>query len=277
LIRVGCAGWSLPKAAQGRFPGGESALARYARVFPVAEINSSFHRPHRAATYARWAASVPPGFRFSVKLAKTITHGAKLVDADALLDEFMVPVRALGESFGCLLVQLPPKLAFDVALARRFFASLRAHDIPAVALEPRHVSWFTAEADQLLDDAAVARVAADPPRGEGGAVPGGWAGFAYYRLHGTPRMYYSSYEDEFLDGLAARMAARQQSGWCIFDNTAGNAAVPNALDLMARLERQGHETQAAALRPRIPRGDRQPSRSGGRDGARARQVRGRSA
>jgi uncharacterized protein YecE (DUF72 family) len=237
LIQVGCAGWSLPKASQERFPEGESALARYARVFPVAEINSSFHRPHRASTYARWAESVPAGFRFSVKLAKSITHGARLVDAGPLLDAFLEPVRALGETFGCLLVQLPPKLAFDAAVARSFFEELARRDIPAVALEPRHASWFTDEADALLRERTIARVAADPPRAEGGSAPGGWDGFAYYRLHGTPRAYYSSYEDEFLERLAAAMAARRQDGWCIFDNTAGNAAVPNALGLMEKLGR----------------------------------------
>ena len=252
MIRVGCAGWSLPKAAQERFPEGPSALARYARVFPVAEINSSFHRPHRAGTYARWGDSVPAGFRFSVKLAKTITHGAKLRDTAALLDDFLEPVRALGDTFGCLLVQLPPKLAFERALADTFFADLGLRGLPAVALEPRHPSWFTDEAERLLRDHRIARVAADPPRAPGGGDSGGWDGFAYYRLHGTPRAYYSAYEDAFLDGLAARMAARQQPGWCIFDNTAGNAAVPNALDLIARLEGKPHETQAAPLRTRPP-------------------------
>lgn len=237
MIGVGCAGWSLPKAAQERFPEGESALARYARVFPVAEINSSFHRPHRASTYERWAAAVPAGFRFSVKLAKTITHGAKLVGTAALLDEFLEPVRGLGERFGCLLVQLPPKLAFDADLATAFFDLLRARSVTTVAVEPRHASWFSVEADTLLSVLRVVRVAAHPLRAEGGDEPGGWQGFAYYRLHGAPRTYYSSYDDRYLDDLAARMASLAQPGWCIFDNTAGNAAVPNALDLMARLER----------------------------------------
>src|SRR5215207_5123302 len=91
---VGTAGWSLPRAVQELVEGHGTHLMRYARAFPVAEINSSFHRPHRRSTYAKWAASVPENFRFSLKLPKTITHQQKLVDTAALLDAF------LGESAG---------------------------------------------------------------------------------------------------------------------------------------------------------------------------------
>ena len=236
MIRIGCAGWSLPRAAQDRFPEGEGSLARYAAVFNCAEINSSFHRPHRASTYERWAASVPPGFLFSVKLAKDITHGARLVKCTRMLDEFLAPVRSLGEAFGCLLVQLPPKLELDAAVAKRFFTAVEARGVPGIALEPRHASWFTPAADALLVARGIARVAADPPRAPGGGEPGGWPAFAYYRLHGTPRMYYSAYEASFLNALARGIASRDRPAWVIFDNTAGNAAVPNALDLMERLE-----------------------------------------
>ena len=191
-----------------------------------------------------------------MKLARTITHDAKLVRVRALLDEFLAPVRALGDKFGCLLVQLPPKLELDPGVARRFFAALESRDVPAVALEPRHPSWFSPEADAFLARHGVVRVAADPPRAEGGDAPGGDRRFSYWRLHGTPRMYYSAYDEDFLARLAQRMRQDARPGWCIFDNTAGNAAVPNALALMERLE-SPDETQAAALRPRLSRGARQ--------------------
>src|SRR5438067_5165479 len=106
---VGCAGWGIHKDVAGRFPPEGSQLERYAAVFPAVEINSSFYRPHQPATYARWAASVPPGFRFSVELPKAISHEARLRDADALLDRFAFEVNHLGAKLGCVLVQLPPK------------------------------------------------------------------------------------------------------------------------------------------------------------------------
>src|SRR5690348_11154934 len=58
-IYIGTAGWSLPRMEQRHFPAGESLLTRYAGVLPAVEINSTFYRPHRAATFERWAASVP--------------------------------------------------------------------------------------------------------------------------------------------------------------------------------------------------------------------------
>ena len=52
-LLVGCAGWSLPKACADAFPVEGSHLERYAAVFPTVEINSSFYKPHKPATYAR--------------------------------------------------------------------------------------------------------------------------------------------------------------------------------------------------------------------------------
>ena len=237
---VGTAGWSLPLAEQPRFPGEGSHLERYARVFRAVEINSTFHRAHRESTFARWAASVPPGFRFSVKMPRTITHDGKLVGTQALVRAFLGQLAPLGPRLGCLLVQLPPKLELDPRRARTFFAHLReVHDGP-VALEPRHASWFTPVAERILVRFEIARVAADPPRAPGGFEPGGWRGLAYYRLHGSPRVYYSSYGDEFLDALASRLDALREEGittWCIFDNTTLGAGTGNALSLAARLER----------------------------------------
>jgi len=237
---VGTAGWSLPRAEQPRFPGEGTHLERYARVLPAAEINASFYRPLRPALYAKWAAGVPAGFRFAVKLPKTITHERRLLDCEAPLTEFLDQVQGLGASLGCLLVQLPPSLAYDAALAGAFLAMTRAlHDGP-LALEPRHASWFTPAAAALLADYGVARVAADPARVPEAALPGGAPSLVYYRLHGSPRVYYSAYDDAYLAALAARIDAAARGGatvWCIFDNTASGAALPNALALAGRLER----------------------------------------
>lgn len=236
---IGTAGWSIPRAEQRRFPSGDSHLARYAQVFPAVEINSTFHRPHRASTFERWAASVPGAFRFSIKVPRAITHDQRLVRAGPLLDAFLEDLAPLGKKLGCLLVQLPPSLAFDTRIARTFFAVLRKRFARAVALEPRHASWFASRADPLMEEYKIARVAANPPRAEGDGKPGGWRGLAYFRLHGSPRVYYSSYEDDFLGALALEVKAlvrRRIPTWCIFDNTTLGAATPNAMTVMARLE-----------------------------------------
>ena len=200
-IRVGVAGWSLPKEHSDRFPEEGTHLTRYAARFPAVEINSSFYMPHRRTTYARWAASVPADFRFSVKMPKVATHERRLVDVDDVLGNFLGEASQLGDRLGPLLVQLPPSLPFSAEIADGFFAALRDRFNGDVALEPRHATWFDPEADRLVTQYRVARVAADPAVVPAAAEPGGWDRLVYYRLHGSPKVYYSAYPDEYLEAL----------------------------------------------------------------------------
>jgi uncharacterized protein YecE (DUF72 family) len=158
------------------------------------EINSSFYRPHQRSTYQRWAASTPEHFRFSVKIPKEISHTRKLIGTAEPLDAFIAQIAGLGARLGVVLLQLPPSLAFDRGIASTFFAGLRLRLDRAIgiAAEPRHASWFTADADACLGEHRIARVAADPVLAPGGERPGGWAGLHYRRLHGSPRMYYTT-------------------------------------------------------------------------------------
>jgi uncharacterized protein YecE (DUF72 family) len=237
--RIGTAGWSIPAKEADAFPTEGSSLQRYAARFDCAEINSSFHRAHRPATYERWAASVPEDFRFSVKLAKTITHKQRLVDAQLLVEHFLSEISGLRGKAAVILVQLPPSLAFNPAVAAPSFDQLRASTGSKLVCEPRHASWFEADADMFLAERQVARVAADPARAAAAAVPGGWRGLAYYRLHGSPVLYRSSYEPARLAAYARSIERDLRDGrevWCIFDNTASSAATGNALDLRNLLQ-----------------------------------------
>ena len=193
MIRIGTAGWSIPTRFAEAFQGDGTHLERYGRVFGVAEINSTFHRPHRRATYERWAASVPAGFSFSAKLPKAISHAARLVGTGDLLDAFVEEVSGLGDKLAVVLLQLPPSFTFQRDVVEAFLAELRARldDTIAIACEPRHASWFAMDADALLAAHHVARVAADPVLFPGAERPGGWTGLRYHRLHGAPRVYYS--------------------------------------------------------------------------------------
>ena len=156
-----------------------------------------------------------------------------------LVAQFFEEAGALGSKLGCLLVQLPPRLSFDPAIAREFFASLRARTSVAIACEPRHASWFEEKADQTLDRVRIARVAADPARVPPASEPGGWSGFSYYRLHGSPKVYYSAYSAEFIEALAPRLREEESADravWVIFDNTTLGAATRNALELSRALQ-----------------------------------------
>lgn len=231
---IGCAGWSLGREYWPQFPAEGTHLQRYAARFDCVEINSSFYRPHRRQTYARWADSVPPGFRFSVKVPKQITHELRLQNCDQALDEFLGQCEGLTDRLGCLLVQLPPSLTFTPEIVEAFFVALRQRFAGAVVLEPRHESWVAAA--PMLQAYRVAQVVVDPSRITTDGSAQGWAGLRYWRLHGSPRIYHSAYDERYLHALAEQMkvaAAEGAAVWCIFDNTASGAALGNALALAA--------------------------------------------
>ncbi|MEJ0100830.1 MAG: DUF72 domain-containing protein [Pseudomonadota bacterium] len=241
MIIIATAGWSIPRASAAHFAADGSHLRRYARTLRGVEIDTSFYRPHSSATYAGWASQTPRSFRFAVKLPRLITHDQRLRSARRPLQEFLGNVAAMGRRTGPLVVQLPPSLAFEARIARTFFTLLRAQYAGAVVCEPRHASWFEAAADALLARHRIGRVAADPAVVPAAAHPGGWPGIRYYRLHGSPRKYWSVYASERVAQWAEELRAtpRGTEAWCVFDNTAAGGATANALQILQVLRKPG--------------------------------------
>lgn len=241
-VRIGTAGWTIPGQFASHAPAPGTHLERYARVQNCVEINSSFYRPHRAATWQRWADSVPDDFRFSVKAPKMITHEAALACSADQLKEFLQSVDLLGEKLGPILFQLPPKGVFRLETAERFFNVYRSMHRGPTVFEPRHPTWFTRQATELFTRFEIACAAVDPPPVPEAAMPAGWPGVVYHRLHGSPRIYYSEYSQPYIQSLAAAVLRECETAevWCIFDNTALGHAFGNALTLghlLAPIER----------------------------------------
>jgi len=236
-VRIGTAGWSIAADYRAEFPSEGFGLERYAARFSCVEVNSSFYRPHRPSTWTRWASLVPEDFRFAVKIPRAITHEKGLRDCGEPIARLLGDSAGLGQKLGVLLVQLPPRLAYDPVIAEAFFDDLASRTPARIVCEPRHPSWFEAAADRHLAALGVARVAADPPRAIGADRPGGARDFSYWRLHGSPDIYRSAYGAARLDILAQylRRAAKAGTAWCIFDNTAAMAATGDALALAERL------------------------------------------
>ena len=171
-------------------------------------------------------------------MPKAITHTARLNVSRDVIAAFIEEIAILGTKLGCLLVQLPPSLVYDPRIAATFFENLKSAAAVPIACEPRHESWFASEADALLRQLGVARVAADPARVPTAGDPGGNRQLTYFRLHGSPKVYYSSYSDDYVHRLAARLRqelAEERFVWCIFDNTTLGAATANALALSRAL------------------------------------------
>lgn len=234
-IYIGTAGWNVPAALKSFFPVNGSHLERYAQVLTAVEINSSFYRNHKPQVYARWAASVPDHFRFSVKLSRTFTHEKRLQETGKALHETIYGISALGEKWGVLLVQLPPSLEFDKLTAKKFLHELRGIYSGPLAWEPRHRSWTSEQALHLLASYDVHKVKADPePCPMPPARSPNETACVYYRLHGTPEIYRSRYSEDQLQNRAHDINMILREGkdvWCIFDNTTFGYATENALEL----------------------------------------------
>lgn len=234
-VRIGCAGWSLPAQASAFFPEDGSHLQRYSAIFNAVEINSSFYRSHRTTTYERWAAAVPRDFRFSVKLPKEISHTLRLKACARPLQQFLNEIEGLGARLGCVLIQLPPSFGFERTVVRQFLKLFRRHFAGNAVIEPRHVTWFDPSVEDILDEFKIGRAGSDPAVCAAAAEPRRGDAVAYLRLHGSPRKYFSNYDDARIRAVASTLRtqrSRARQAWCIFDNTAHGFATLNALRLV---------------------------------------------
>ncbi len=228
MVRIGTAGWAIPKALADRFPKEGSGLERYSKVLDITEINQTFYRLPRPSTFQKWADTTPENFRFSLKLHRSFTHSHKLRSTQGL-EEFCETAGHLERKWHALLIQLPPSLAYEPQIVESFLQKLKELYDGHIAIEPRHESWRDAE--EILAKLSIARVAADPARYGDDAWPGGYKGFAYWRLHGSPKIYYSEYDESFLQDLVKKIEEGPSEQVVIFDNTASGAALKNALQL----------------------------------------------
>ncbi len=226
---IATAAWSIPRTVAAAFPEEGSGLARYASVFDGVEVNSTFYRRHKTSTFERWAGATHDGFRFAVKIPKEITHQHAMENIRQPFATFLQDIAALGDKRGPLLCQLPPSLRFDLEKFEAAFDAMRALDQGPLVIEVRHRSWASEHAIALLRRYSIDRVLADPalvwPASDFRETP------RYVRLHGKPKVYYSSYSDA---EIAAFSKLPGPDSWCVFDNTASGAAIENALTMLGR-------------------------------------------
>jgi uncharacterized protein YecE (DUF72 family) len=229
---IGTSGLVLPVPNKQHFPDEFRAgtrLTYYASLFNSIEVNSSFYKVPRAATYAKWASEVPEGFRFTVKLWRGITHepGLEFVEQD--VDRFLSAAKELGKKRGCLLVQLPPGARADKsAQLERLLERIGAADAAGgwrVAVEFRHRDWYRPETAELLERYKAGMVLHDMPASKR-ENPAGRTLFIYIRYHGVAGDYKGGYGEEHLLRDATRMKGwlqEEREVYVYFNNTIGDA------------------------------------------------------
>jgi len=237
---IGTSGWSYDHWEGVLYPFGmppRDRLARYSTEFSTVELNASFYRWPRDATFAGWNRRLPDGFQLSVKAPRGLTHAKKLYAPEVWVERIARSWHELGYTRAVLLVQLPPTLERDDARLDYFLGLLP--DWIRVAVELRHPSWNCDDVFALLErhDAAycvmsganlpcILRVTAD---------------FVYVRLHGPDHnhLYGGLYSDSDLAWWADRIREWQHNDrevYVYFNNDGGGNAVRNAWTLRGMLD-----------------------------------------
>jgi uncharacterized protein YecE (DUF72 family) len=139
--------WSgafYPKGLTGR-----DYLSYYSRIFNAVEIDSTFYGTPRRESVIRWKESVPDGFRICVKVPRSITHDAKIIDVHKEMEAFINAVRLLDEKLGVILLQFPPSFSNSKIHQVEDFIK----DLPKelnFAVEFRHLSWYIPRTGDML-------------------------------------------------------------------------------------------------------------------------------
>lgn len=212
-------------------------LGYYARHFDTVELNATFYRLPTARTFQGWRERVPPGFTFSVKGSRLITHLKRLHDPVPALEQLLERARHLGDRLGPLLYQLPPGMERDTERLEGFLEVLPTgfrH-----VMEFRNASWYVPEVLAALERHNVALCVHDMM---GSASPlAATADVVYARFHGPEGYYSGSYDDASLERWAnnlARLAQGRTALYAYFNNDVGGHAVQNARTLRDNLVRR---------------------------------------
>jgi uncharacterized protein YecE (DUF72 family) len=228
-VHVGCSGWFYSHWRGVFYPAHEIGtklwFAYYANVFRTVELNAPFYRWPKPATVRRWKREGPPGFRYSVKANRRITHDRKLVGTAKLVREFLAIGEVLGPQLGCFLFQFPPSFHFS---ARRLAAVTKQLPSPhRTAVEFRHRSWWRDDVYRALSVNGLTFCGVSAPRLPDTVPP---AARAYVRLHGPKLWYRHDYSDAELTAWARRIIdSGAREAWVYFDNDRQGHAVKNAL------------------------------------------------
>ena len=237
-IHIGTSGWNY-ESFRGVLYGRDLPKARffkeYTRHFKTVELNASFYRSFPDTTWLKWYEKSPPGFIWSVKVHRYITHVRRLQVEKDSIERFFGSVSILREKAGPVLFQLPPGLPFDQKVFRDLLDLLSLHSRGIrVAFEARHPSWHRKEVLELFRSSSIGWVIGHT----GGRYPmtvDSTTDFSYLRLHGPERLYSGTYGEERLRRWLEVVLDLGKEAFVYFDNTDDGSAARDALlfDAMA--------------------------------------------
>jgi uncharacterized protein YecE (DUF72 family) len=236
-VAIGTSGWSYRHWRDRFYPRDLPAsrwLPFYAERFDTVEINATFYRLPTEAAVRRWRNAAPPGFTFSVKGSRLITHARRLQNADRGLATFFERVSLLGDRLGCVLWQLPPGFVPELDVLDRFLASVPGDVRHAVEL--RRVDEPAPELLSLLEEHGASYVCTSSS-----AAPADrrvTSDLVYVRFHGLSGGFAHSYTAAELRPWASFLRKACEEGRSVlvyFNNDADGRAPEDAVKLSALL------------------------------------------
>ena len=238
-ILIGTSGWSYDHWIGPFYPKKLKSyddLHFYAEHFTTVENNSSFYRIASEATYKKWANVTNDNFVFSLKLNKTFTHIHRLMLDKALfeqLEEHLSNLQVLKEKLGCLLIQTPPSLKYDLTVLNKFLSQITKiistlEYKPNLAIEFRNKHWFTQELYDVLKKYNVAFTIAQSSRYPYEKIV--TADFLYIRFHGPRELFASLYSEEDMEEWRQFIAKTKKikKVYMYFNNDFHGYAIENA-------------------------------------------------
>ncbi len=236
-VHIGTSGWNYGHWKGVFYPEGLKSrewLRFYAGQFGTVELNVTFYRSVRPETFEKWRSTVPAGFLFSAKMSRYITHIKRLKVEQESMRRFFESVSVLADKLGVILVQLPPSLKFDADLLADFFEALDPRF--KYAVEARNATFVGDRFFSLLHERNIAWCISDTA----GRYPYHetvTAAFVYVRLHGSEKLYASSYSDDQLKAFRDKITTWGKEAFVYFDNDFGGFAPHNARTLMGLFNR----------------------------------------
>jgi uncharacterized protein YecE (DUF72 family) len=199
----------------------------YSSRFHTLELNVTFYRFPQLPFLHNWYAKSPEHFSFAVKVPRLITHYKQFKDCASLLSDFYGTVRnGLKDKLGPILFQLPPQYQYTEQRLQHIIGQVDGSFDNVI--EFRHISWWNDQVKKALTDKNITFCGISHPTLPDEVIIN--TRVVYFRFHGVPDLYYSSYPEKELKRVAdaIRKSKTAEKVFIYFNNTATGAAIENA-------------------------------------------------
>ena len=236
--KIGCSGFAYKEWKEEFYP---PKLAQknwfnfYTQHFNTLELNVTFWRFPTLNSLTAWYEKAPEQFVFSAKVPRWITHFRKLHDSEKMLEDFYGLLKeGIKEKMGAVLFQMPPQFKYSEENLQRVISSANP-DFQNV-VEFRDESWWRPDVQILLSKNKITFCGVSFPKiiYDDAVIN---LPLAYYRFHGVPKLFYSEYEEAFVNKIIDQHAASKKlkTAYIYFNNTASVAALHNARQAQERI------------------------------------------